>query len=447
MNPKIFRAYDIRGIYPEDLNEEAAYNIGAAFALFIKKTSGKENPQIVVGRDNRKSSDSLFKELKKGIIEQGADVIDIGLSATPTLYFAAAEYDYDGGINVTASHNPKQYNGFKMVRDNAITLSEESGIEEIKEMALAGEFIKAEKEGKVTEKKVSEEYVCSNSVSDKFSLKIVVDTANSVSGVLVPKIFKNINLVHMLGELDGDFPTHQPDPTKKENIKFLQDRVIEEKADLGIAFDGDGDRVSFIDEKGEVVSSDLILTLVSSIILRDLPGSKVLYDIRSSNIIREAVEALGGEAVPSRIGHSFIKETMRDKDITLGAEYTGHYYLKHEGNYFESPYFFIFSVLREMERTKKRLSQLVEPFRVYFHSGEINFEVETREEIEETIERVKEKYKAGELSYVDGLRADFEDWWFSLRASNTEPVLRLVVEAKSEELMKEKVEEIKGLIY
>ncbi|MFA5169549.1 MAG: phosphomannomutase/phosphoglucomutase [Candidatus Paceibacterota bacterium] len=442
MNPKIFKAYDIRGVYPEELNEEAAYNIGAAFALFIKKTSDKENPQIVVGRDNRKSSDSLFEELKRGIIEQGADVINVGLSTTPTTYFAVAEYGYDGGINITASHNPKQYNGFKMVREQAITLSETNGIQEIKEMALNNEFVKAEKEGKVTEKKVINEYVCSNSVPDKFNLKVVVDTANSTSGVLVPQMFKNVNLIHIFSELNGDFPNHEPDPSKKENIALLENKVIEEKADLGIAFDGDGDRVYFVDEKGEAVPSDLILAFISSIILRDFPGGKVLYDIRSSNIIRETVEAMGGIAVPSRIGHSFIKDKMRTEDIFFGAEYSGHYYLKYEGNYFEAPYFAVFSIMKEMQSTRKTLSQLIKPFRKYFHSGEINFKAENKDQV---IERVKDKYKEGKVSYIDGLRVDFDDWWFSLRASNTEPVLRLVVEAKREELMREKVEEIRAL--
>ncbi len=443
MNPKIFKAYDIRGIYPEDLNEEAAYKIGAAFAVFIKKTSNKDNPQIVVGRDNRKSSDSLFKELVRGITEQGADVIDIGLSTTPTAYFAVAEFGYDGGINVTASHNPKEYNGFKMFREKAITLSETSGIAEIKEMAMNNNFVKAEKEGKVTEKKVIEEYVCSNSIPEKFDLRIVVDTANSVSGVLVPQMFKHGNLIHIFSDLNGDFPNHEPDPSKKENIELLEKKVLEEKADLGIAFDGDGDRVYFVDETGEVVSSDLILALLSSAVLRDFPKSKVLYDIRSSNIIKETVEALGGQAIPSRIGHSFIKDMMRKEDILFGAEYSGHYYLKYEGTYFEAPYFAVFSIMKEMQSTGKKLSQLIAPFRKYFHSGEINFKTEDKEAV---TERVKEKYRGGKDSYIDGLRIDFDDWWFSLRASNTEPLLRLVVEAKTKELMEQKVEEIKQII-
>jgi len=444
MNPKIFRAYDIRGIYPQDLNEESAYKIGAAFAMFIKKVSGKESPQIVVGRDGRKSSASLFEELKKGLTGQGADVIDIGLSATPTLYFAVSRRKVDGGINVTASHNPKEYNGFKMVREKAIPLSKERGIEEVKEMVLAGNFIKSEKEGKVIEKSINDEYIAGNSISESFDFKVVVDTANSASGILIPQMLKSVNLVHLFDEIDGDFPNHEPDPNKAENIKTLKEKVIEEKADLGIGLDGDGDRMVFVDEKGEVVPPDFILCLVSGSVLRDNPGTKVLYDIRSSNIVRETVEKMGGEAVVSKIGHSYIKEAMREKGIGLGGEYTGHYYSENNGDYFETPYLFLFSVLREMKRTGRPLSELIKPFRVYFHSSEIAFKTENSEEI---IERVKDKYKEGRATTIDGLRVDFDDWWFLLRASNTEPILKLVVEAKSEGLMKEKAEEISKLVF
>lgn len=444
MNPKIFKAYDIRGIYPQDLNEDAAYKIGAAFAIFIKKASGKDNPQIVVGRDGRKSSTSLSEELKRGLIEQGADVIDIGLSATPTLYFAVSHYKSDGGINVTASHNPKEYNGFKMVREGAIPLSKEKGIEEIKEMALAGDFAKSEKEGKIEERSIDAEYVSDNSVPDDFNFKVVVDTGNSVSGVLVPQILKNVNFIHIFSEIDGDFPNHDPDPAQKENIDALRKKVVEEGDDLGIGLDGDGDRMIFVDEKGQVVPSDFILALAASSMLKNDPGKKVLYDIRSSNIVKETIEKAGGEAVPSKIGHSYIKETMREKDIELGGEYTGHYYHKNNGDYFETPYFMLFSVMREMKRTGKPLSEIISPFKVYFHSSEIAFKTEESEEI---IKRAEEKYKDGKILTVDGLRVDFDDWWFLLRASNTEPILKLVVEAKTEELMKEKAEEIGKLVY
>ena len=443
MNQKIFRAYDIRGIYPEDLNEESAHKIGSAFAIFIKKVSGKQNPEIVVGRDGRKSSAFLFEELKKGLIDQGADVIDIGLSATPTLYFAVSRWNTDGGINVTASHNPKEYNGFKMVREKAIPLSKERGIEEIKEMVLAGNFVKPEREGMVVERSINEEYIAGNSVSESFDFKVVVDTANSASGILVPQMLKNFNLVHLFSEIDGNFPNHEPDPNKAENIKILKEKVVEEKADLGIGLDGDGDRMVFVDEKGEVVPSDFILCLVSGSTLKEKPGTKVLYDIRSSNIVRETIEKMGGEAVVSKIGHSYIKEAMREKGIALGGEYTGHYYSENNGNYFETPYLFLFSVLREMKRTGKPLSELIEPFKIYHHSPEIAFKTENSSEI---IERVKENYSDGKATTIDGLRVDFDDWWFLLRASNTEPILKLVVEAETEGLMQEKIREIEELI-
>lgn len=446
MNSKIFKAYDIRGVYPEEIDEEAAYKIGAAFAIFIKKSSSKENPQIAVGRDNRLSSDSLFDQLSKGIISQGADVINIGLSATPTLYFAVANYNYDGGINITSSHNPKQYNGFKMVKGGAVPLSEALGIEEVKELAIASNFPVVEKKGEIIEKDVLIDYILLNREKEPLNIKMIVDTANSVSGVFVPKIFDQISLIHIFSDLNGDFPNHEPDPLKKENIEKLQEKVIEDKANLGVAFDGDGDRVFFVDEKGEVISSDMILALVASIILRENPGSRILYDIRCSNIVKEIVEGLGGEAIMSRVGHSFIKALMREKDIFFGAEYSGHYYLKQGDSYYESPYFVIFKILKEMKNSGKKLSELIEPFKKYYHSGEINFKVGDKEEIISKVDEIKNKYIDGKLSSIDGVRVDFDDWWFSIRASNTEPILRLIVEGKTKEKMEEKLKEIEGVI-
>jgi phosphomannomutase len=442
MNPKIFKAYDIRGIYPDELNEEVAYKIGAAFAIFIKKVSNKEKPQIVVGRDNRKSSDALFDSLSKGIISQGADVIDIGLSATPTFYFSVVNYNYDGGINITASHNPKQYNGLKMVREKAVPLNEASGMGEIKELAMS-DLVPGEKVGEIIKKDVLNDYISVNKEQEDFDIKMIVDTANSVSGVLVPQMFDRIKLNHIFSNLDGDFPNHEPDPLKEENIEKLQKEVIKDKADLGVAFDGDGDRVFFIDEKGEIISSDMILALISSIILKENSKSRILYDIRCSNIVKETIEGLGGEAIASRVGHSFIKALMRERDIFFGAEYSGHYYLKQGDSYYEAPYFVAFKILKEMKDTDKKLSELIEPFKKYYHSGEFNFKVENKEEI---IEKVKDKYIDGKLLTIDGVRIDFDNWWFSIRASNTEPILRLIVEGKTKEKMEEKLKEIKQII-
>ncbi|MDD5098261.1 MAG: phosphomannomutase/phosphoglucomutase [Candidatus Pacebacteria bacterium] len=441
MESKIFKAYDIRGIYPEELNEETAYKIGAAFAVFIKNVSKKEIPQVVVGKDNRLSSPSLCKELIRGIIDMGANVIDIGLSTTPLLYFSVANYNYDAGINVTASHNPSQFNGFKLVREKAIPISENTGIREIKEIVLSGNFIKNKKIGEITKINPIQEYL--KSKDGLGGIKVVVDTANSVSGILVSEMFKGINLVHIFKELDSNFPNHEPDPLKKENIKDLQSQVIKSNADIGIAFDGDGDRVFFVDEKGEIITSDLILSLISSIILRQNKGAKILYDIRSSNIARETIEQLGGIAIPVRVGHSFIKAKMREENAVFAAEYAGHFYLKQNDSYFEDPYFVIFSLIEEMKESGKKLSQLIDPFKKYYHSGEINFKVEDKDIV---IEKIRQKYSQGNISTIDGIRIDFDDWWFSVRGSNTEPLLRFILEAKTKELMEEKIKEIEGII-
>jgi phosphomannomutase len=431
----IFKAYDIRGIYPDEITEEIAYKIGRAFVIYIG-----EGSNIVLSRDGRKSSESLFDSLKKGVIDQGGNVIDIGLSTSPMLYFATEYLNCDGGIIVTASHNPSEYNGFKMVRKHAFPLSGESGIGEIKNMVLNNKFVSPEKKGKITVKDISKKYIESFQKENYKNLKIVVDTANSVSGLIVPEMLRGVNLIHIFQELDGNFPNHEPNPLKEENLKMLQKKVTDEEADLGIAFDGDGDRVFFVDEKGKMIPSDLILALVSSLIL-EKESSKILYDIRCSNIVRETIEKLSGTAFLSRVGHSFIKSLMKEEEILFGGEYSGHYYLKQGESYFESPYFVIFKILEALE--DKKMSELILPFKKYYHSGEINFEVKDKDS---AIKLVEKKYTEGKINRIDGLRVDFEDWWFLLRASNTEPVLRLNVEAQDEDILNEKVKEIKETI-
>jgi phosphomannomutase len=374
----------------------------------------------------------------------GVDVVDIGLLSTPLMYFSVANYNYDGGINVTASHNPKQYNGFKLVREKAIPLSEDTGIKEIKEMVIADNFIKSEMVGKVQEKNPNLDYILSNKSKEDFKgMKIVIDTANSVSGTIISEMFSGLDCVHIFKKLDGSFPNHEPDPLKKENIKDLQLEVIKNNAQIGVAFDGDGDRVFFVDEKGEVIPSDLILALMSSIILRNNKGVKILYDVRSSNVVKETIQELGGIAIPVRIGHSFIKAKMREEDAVFAAEYSGHYYSKQGDNYFEDPYLVIFSLIGEIKNSGKSLSQLIEPFKKYYMSEEINFEVKDKDKI---LEEIKNTYSQGQISLIDGVRIDFDDWWLIVRGSNTEPLLRLRVEAKTKELMEEKTKEVEGII-
>jgi len=439
----IFRAYDIRGIYPSEINEKVAYLVGRAFVKFLRK----QRLKIVVGRDNRLSFPSLFKSLVKGLLEEGAEVIDIGLSTTPMLYFSVAHFKFDGGIQISASHLSAEWNGFKLVREKAIPISEKTGIEEIRNLVLAGDF-KRKKGGRILRKEVLKEYIGFNLKNFDLKaikpLKIVIDTANAIPGILVPEIFKkpNCKIYHLFAKLDGSFPNHNPDPLIKENLRFLQKEVRDKKADLGVAFDGDGDRIIFVDEKGGVISGDLITSLMAKLILTKNRGQKILYDIRSSNIVREIIKKEKGVPIISRIGHSFIKEKMRKEDIIFGGEFSGHYYLK-EHYFCEAPIFVLLKILETRAKTKKTLSELIQPFKKYFHSGEINFEVENKTKILKALER---EYKEGKICRLDGLRIDFKNWWFLARPSQTEPLLRMVLETKTKKLLEKKKKELIGLI-
>jgi phosphomannomutase len=447
----VFKAYDIRATYPDGVNEELAFRIGQAFVKFLKKTNKnkrKSRLKIVVGQDNRLSSPSLFKSLTKGIIESGADVIDIGLSPAPMFYFGVAFYGFDGGIIVTSSHNPAKYNGFKLVREKAIPISEVTGLKVIKKLTQ-DKPVNVKKKGKITKKNISKDYIRFNLEGFDFKkfkpFKIVIDTANSVSGVIIPDIFKKtpFKIYSLFHELDGSFPNHEPDPMKEENLRSLRKEVSKTKSDLGVAFDGDGDRIVFITEKGEIITGDIISTLIADIILKENKGGKVIYDVRSSNIFKETIEKNGGIALPNRIGHSFIKERMRKENIFFAGEFSSHYYSK--DHYFcECPFWILFLILKSMSEKNKTFSQLVEPFKKYFHSGEINFTVKDKKKILKILEKKYGKNK--KVLKVDGIKIDFGDWWFNLRLSNTEPLVRLVLEAKTKEILEKRKEELISFI-
>ncbi|MEK7503546.1 MAG: phosphomannomutase/phosphoglucomutase [Patescibacteria group bacterium] len=442
VNSNIFKAYDIRGIYPREINEKAVYLIGRAFVKFL----GKSRPKIAVGRDNRLSSPALRKSLVKGLKDSGADIIDIGLSPTPALYFAVAHYSYDGGINITASHNPKEYNGLKLVREKAIPIGENTGLKQI--LKLAENAIVSDKIGRVKKKQVIDDYLKFNlrgmNLAALRPLKIVIDTANAVPGILIPKLAGKLpcKIYHIFKELDGSFPNHSPNPLVKENLRSLCSEIKQKQADFGVAFDGDGDRVFFVDEKGGIISADMIIALMAEFILKDNPGSKILYDIRSSRAVKEIIEENGGKPVMWRVGHTFLKEKMREENILFGGEFAGHFY--HKKHYFcEAPLFVLLKIIEMISIEGKALSQLVEPYRRYFHSGEINFQAQDKLG---KIKELEKRFSDGKIIKIDGLRVDFKDWWFNVRPSNTEPLLRLIIEAKTKDLLDKKKAELSALL-
>ena len=431
----IFKAYDIRGIYGKDLTDDIAYRIGRALVTFLKAK------KVVVGRDMRSSSEPLFKALAQGITDQGADVIDIGVCSTPVSYFGCVFLEADASVMITASHNPAEYNGFKLTREMAIPVSGDTGIKEIEALA-AKEFEDAEK-GSISSKNITDEYakhVLSFGSGIK-GLKIVIDAGNGMGGFEATEVLSRLpcTIVPLYLELDGSFPNHEANPLKPETLADLQKEVIASGADLGIAFDGDADRAFFIDDKGNIISSDFTLALIAREILKKEKGL-VLYDIRSSWIAREVIEENQGTSKMCRVGHAFIKEQMRKEGAIFAGELAGHYYFK--DNFFTDSAV-IAAVIMLSIASKSRLSSLVEPLRKYYKSDEINFEVKDKEA---KMDELSRHYKDGSISLLDGIRIDFDDWWFNVRPSNTEPLLRLNLEARTKELLEAKTKELSGLI-
>lgn len=444
INSSIFKAYDIRGIYPRDLNEEVAYLVGRAIVVLIGAKT------VVVGYDARFSSDSLVQAVIKGVTEQGADAVNIGLVTTPMLNFAVAEHpEHEAGIMVTASHNPKEYNGLKLCYGNALPIGENTGMADIKKLVLEEKFSVAVP-GKVLKKEILDAYVekvlSLIDVKNIKPLKIVVDTANAVGAIPLPEFFKKIpcQLIPLHFELDGNFPNHEANPLKEETLVDLKKKVLEESADLGVAIDGDADRIGFVDEKGETVRADLILTLITKKLLEEKPGELVLYDVRSSRIAREVVEKAGGRAEMCRVGHALIKKQMWDNGALFAGEFSSHFYYRDFYNV-ESGDLTMLKLLEIISLSGRKLSEIVAPLLRYHHSGEINFEVSDKEG---KMKELEEKYgaAASEISHLDGVRLDFSDWWFNVRPSNTEPLLRLNLEAKTKELMEQKKKELTEII-
>ncbi len=437
----IFKAYDIRGIYPTQLDEETAYRIGRAFVTFLKCK------EVVIGYDMRESQKKITDALIKGITDQEADIINIGLASTPMLYFAAK--DKEAAIMITASHNTGEYNGFKLCKKNAIPISGDTGIKDIKKLFQENNFQEANKKGQIKELDIEQDFIEHNLrflKQQKNNLKIVFDFGNGMGGFSYPKVFDKIECkkIYMYDKPDGSFPHHTPDPLKLENVKDLQKKVIYEKADLGVSVDGDCDRCMFIDEKGEYISADLITALLAEELLKTHPNSKILYDLRSSKSVKEIIEENQGDAIMCRVGHAFIKQQMRQEDALFAGELSGHFYYK-ESFFTESSIISVINIMNLMQEEGKTLSNLIKPIKRYFASGEINSEVEDKDA---RMKELEEKYKetAKNIFWLDGISIVFEDWWFNVRKSNTEPKLRLNLEAKNKELMQDKRDEVLGII-
>lgn len=442
VNPNIFKAYDIRGIYPDEINEEVAEKIGAAFVRYL----GQDVKKIIVGRDIRLSSPSLFKAISEGITKQGVGVSDIGICTTPMLNFGLIKYGYKGGIMISASHNPAHYNGFKLIEEKGIQLAGKK-IDQIKKIVLENKLPKAEIKGEVKKLNILNDYldhILSFAKNIKEGLKIVVDYGNGVGAISARAVFKKLNLevISIYEEPDGTFPNHLPNPHEIKFMKELQERVKKEKADLGIFFDGDADRSMMIDEKGEIVFPDLLVGFLAKEELKKYPGEKIYYDLRFSKVVKEIIKENGGVPVMMRVGNPFYKEKLILEGGALAGELSGHLMFKENFGIDDG----LFAAIKTMDLiclSKKTLSELIKPLKKYFQTEEINLEVKEKDKV---LNKVREYFKDGHFIELDGLYIQYPDWWFNLRKSNTEDLVRLRIEAKREKLLKEKKKELLDLI-
>jgi len=442
VDPSIFKAYDIRGIYPEQLDERVAEAVGRAFVTFL------EVPEVVVGRDMRLSSPAMFEALTRGLTRQGADVIDIGMVSTDQYYYACATLDRPG-IMVTASHNPAKYSGFKMVRKMPYLLSGDEGIQDLRQIIETEAYAPEPDPGTVTRQDLSAGFVdrvlTLVDPNELRPLKVVADTGNGMVGPILRRVYDQlpVTLIGMFLEPDGSLPNHGLDPMQEENRAALQKRVVDEGADVGFAFDGDGDRFFAIDDRGRFVPGDFLTALVAEHLLETEPGAKIIHDVRCSWAVRDLVARAGGQSLVERVGHSFIKPRMFEEGAIFAGELSGHYYFR---EFFGADSGIVPSlvVLSMLSQKGRKLSELLAPLESeYFLSGEINSRVA---DPQASIERLGERYRDARIERLDGISASFEDWHFNVRASNTEPLLRLNLEALTREQMETKRDEVLDLI-
>lgn len=446
MDQAIFKAYDIRGIYPDQLDEQTAYDIGRAYATLLQRENPDRQLTIAVCCDMRLSSPALKAKTIEGLVDSGVNIVDFGMLSTPTYYFGVAFFGYDGGIQVSASHNPKEYNGFKPVRAHGVPISKETGLLTMKDMILKQDFVQADHKGSVSTKEgvteIARQEQAKDIPTEKIKpFKVVVDAANAMGALDVEAIFNGLpcELIKLNFTLDGTFPVHQPDPLDEANLKILQDAVREHEADLGIAPDGDGDRYFFIDNNGDVIRQEILRGIMAQIALKEQPGATVCYDIRPGRITKDMIEEAGGRAVVTRVGHSLIKETMLKEDAIFGGESSGHYFYKRPYGTFEMPMILVLKFLVWLSEQNKPLSEAIAPYKRYFHSGEINSTVAN---VPLKLKEIQERYKDADINLLDGVTMTYPDWWFNVRGSNTEPLIRLNLEARSQELMEQKRDEV-----
>jgi len=444
LDPKVFKAYDVRGIYPAEIDEDGARAIGRAF---VEEFGPK---RIAVGHDMRVSSPGMAEAAIAGAAEAGADVLELGLVETEMVYFAVGELGLDGGIAVTASHNPKDYTGLKIVREGALPVGGESGLLEIRDRALSGDSPSNGPKGTVEPYDLWPGYVerVLSFVDPKAiePLKIVIDAANGMGGVMMPPVLEHLpqlEVVRCFFEPDGTFPNHLPNPLLPENREFIVAKTLDEGADFGAAFDGDADRCFFVDDSGEFVPGDFVTALFAESVLAKEPGAKIIYDVRASWAVPQTIERAGGVPLINRVGHAFIKQRMREEHAAFGGEVSGHYYFRD----FSQADSGVVPFLLMLELVSKRgsLSEVLRPFRErFFITGELNTPVE---DVDAKLRELEERFGAeGRVSHLDGLSVEADDWHFNVRPSNTEPLLRLNLEALDAELMERKRDEVLAVI-
>jgi phosphomannomutase len=443
LDPKVFKAYDVRGLYGSELDEEGAYAIGRAYVEQF------EPARVAVGRDMRLSSPAMARAVIEGAADAGADVLDLGLVGTEMVYFAVGDLGLDGGIMVTASHNPKEYTGMKIVRRGALPVGGDSGLLDVRDRALAAEWRDAQR-GEVSEEDIWDRFVdrvlSFIDVDALKPLRIVVDAANGMAGVMLPPVLDRLpmlDVVRCYFEPDGSFPNHEPNPLLPENREFIIGKTTEENADFGVAFDGDADRCFFVDDTGDFVPGDFTTALFAETILGREPGGKVIYDVRASWAVPEAITKAGGTALVNRVGHAFIKQRMREEDAVFAGEVSAHYYFRDFSQADSGTVPFL--LMCELVSRRGKLSDILAPFRKrYFITGEINTPVD---DVPAKLQELEERFgPEGRVSHLDGLSVESDDWHFNVRPSNTEPLLRLNLEARSQELMEAKRDEVLGVI-